>query len=1112
MLDNIFAIIQYNMHNSGSTQSSFLRELDPHQHHVIAVQEPNVIGQGKTRTDPRYHLVFPTSLPARTCMYVSKEIPTSKWKVDEKSGFFTTLTLELGERTVHIHNCYNQPNSTSSRDLGTLIHLQQALEREGEHVLLGDFNLHHPRWGGGAVFTQHNTADYLISQTEEAGMSLLLEPGTVTRKDRNGTSTLDLIFATTWIENRVRECRVASELENGSDHEPIITTIDMHTPITTPAPSRPQWKRAAWGEVGAILDQRLGIICHTELNSQEDIDNYAKMITTICKEVIDEHIPKARPCTWTSPAWSQECGDLIKQARKARRIWSETQLECDYIAYQTINNSKKRQIRRDKTKTWRRAVEAATSDNSKVWKLAKWARTKAMEPHTLPQFPPLIDCDGRLQHSYDGKARVLAARFFPQPAQADLTDIAYAQYPEGISIEQQITTEHVLGTIMCLPPDKAPGPDGIVNRFLRHCKESLAAPLARLFDACLRNGYYPQTFKHSTTVVLRKPHKQSYSEPGSYRPIALMSTIGKVLERIIARRIAEAVEEHQLLPDTQMGARRGRSTETALELITEQVRTAWACDPKVVVTMLSLDISGAFDNAVHERLLHNMRQARIPIWVVNFIRSFLNNRTTQLYFDGESTAKINTHTGIPQGSSLCPILFLFFAAPLLQELDKGKTAANGFVDDTNIITCSRSAEENCRVLEEAHEKCLNWARKHGATFAPGKYQLLHLTRQRKRLDIKATINIQGFHGQPSAFVKVLGVQVDSKLKWGPHIKYATDKGRQKIASLTRLTGSTWGASFARARHIYTAVVRPTMTFAASTWHGPKGVEGASNAHLQKLEKVQNQCLRKIAGAYKTTGIKVLEHETGILPLRDYLDTTALKYSVRGGTNGPHRAVARGCIRIEKMFQEQEEQLRERNRNLRRRRGRPRTENTTANTPRRVVLLAKAKEAIQSAPAKGTESARLQSAAMETWKQNWDRHMSDPRGPDSTAKTTAWNDKMLKLRQGLTRAESTIATLLRTEHIGLNDYLYRRRVPDHNTPACTCGARRQTPKHILLFCPDWGEGRLEMLRRAGTSDFRKLLSTRKGLKAASSWFLDRGILSQFSLAREMAIEEASDERR
>lgn len=141
-----------------------------------------------------------------------------------------------------------------------------------------------------------------------------------------------------------------------------------------------------------------------------------------------------------------------------------------------------------------------------------------------------------------------------------------------------------------------------------------------------------------------------------------------------------------------MGARRNRSAATALDLLTEQIHTVWAQDPGLVATILSLDISGAYDHTSYKRLLHNMKVARFPDWVAKFTQSFLQDRTTQLSFGGYTSPPIRTLTGIPQGSLLSPILYLYFASNLLIRLSRGSTFPLGFVDDTNILTFSKSTE------------------------------------------------------------------------------------------------------------------------------------------------------------------------------------------------------------------------------------------------------------------------------------------------------------------------------------------------------------------------------------------------------------------------------------
>ena len=122
-----------------------------------------------------------------------------------------------------------------------------------------------------------------------------------------------------------------------------------------------------------------------------------------------------------------------------------------------------------------------------------------------------------------------------------------------------------------------------------------------------------------TTIILRKEGKADYSFPGSYRPIALENTLSKILEKVIADRMADTAEEHALLPQSQMGARKNRLTLSALTLLAATIKSAWAMRRDFIVSMLSLDISGAYNNVPYERLLHILRAKGFPEWIIQFI-------------------------------------------------------------------------------------------------------------------------------------------------------------------------------------------------------------------------------------------------------------------------------------------------------------------------------------------------------------------------------------------------------------------------------------------------------------------------------------------------------------
>lgn len=223
--------------------------------------------------------------------------------------------------------------------------------------------------------------------------------------------------------------------------------------------------------------------------------------------------------------------------------------------------------------------------------------------------------------------------------------------------------------------------------------------------------------KKANTIVLRKPKKYDYSEPKSYRPIALLSTLGKALETVIAKRLGDCAEDNSLLPPEQMGARRKRSTETALETIVNAIHTVWDWGKTNVASLLSLDVAGAFDNVLHQRLLHNLRIKGIPELIVNWTKNFLSERATSITLGSRTSPIEPAETGIAQGSPVSPVLFLFFNAPLIEECSRAKLKLQigGFVDDVHLLAYRKSTEANCSTLEKAHEICLKWASTHGAT-------------------------------------------------------------------------------------------------------------------------------------------------------------------------------------------------------------------------------------------------------------------------------------------------------------------------------------------------------------------------------------------------------------
>ncbi|KAJ5751391.1 zinc knuckle domain protein [Penicillium nucicola] len=228
---------------------------------------------------------------------------------------------------------------------------------------------------------------------------------------------------------------------------------------------------------------------------------------------------------------------------------------------------------------------------------AKCSRSlKIQDPHT----------PGTLVEIVEQKAGAFWTAFFPKPPPADLSDrLIPTDFPAVIAQEIQ---EAVQGA----KAGKTPGEDGILNSLWHKLIEIpvLLETVVQLFNACINTGYNPSHFQRSITVVLRKQGKTRKI----LQTCRVVEHAREVLEAVAARRISYAAEIHGLLPQTHLGGRKGVSTDHAIHTIIDGSKTAWG-EGFFVVSLLMLDVSGAYDNVAHERLLHNLKKRRMGHFV-----------------------------------------------------------------------------------------------------------------------------------------------------------------------------------------------------------------------------------------------------------------------------------------------------------------------------------------------------------------------------------------------------------------------------------------------------------------------------------------------------------------
>jgi Reverse transcriptase (RNA-dependent DNA polymerase) len=219
-----------------------------------------------------------------------------------------------------------------------------------------------------------------------------------------------------------------------------------------------------------------------------------------------------------------------------------------------------------------------------------------------------------------------------------------------------------------------------------------------------------------------------------------------MLERVVAQRLKRLALNHNLFPERQFAAP-GRCTTKALEYLLSIVYRGWCpsaksstpeeCNTKV--SMMTLDMTGAFDHVPRGKLLQVLVSMGIPYWMIKMLHSFVQHRLTSLSMPGYKSNQFWINIGVPQGSPLSPILFNLYTAGLLETLDKLKhlpdlgvdSFAFAFADDNHVVVTSRDFKTNCLAMEQLHDAIMEWANEHGMSFGPAKYNIMHFEPTRK---------------------------------------------------------------------------------------------------------------------------------------------------------------------------------------------------------------------------------------------------------------------------------------------------------------------------------------------------------------------------------------------
>ncbi|KID81061.1 Endonuclease/exonuclease/phosphatase [Metarhizium guizhouense ARSEF 977] len=726
--------------------------------------------------------------PIRSMLWVRQDLEPEQIAI--VSPDLTAAILHLQDRDVLVVSVYVQCNdvealSVAVRELDQLVsRFRCGTGKRTDVVIAGDFNRHDVLWGGeDTIARRQGEGQPIIDLMNDHGLHSLLPRGTTTwQGPRLGLdSTIDLVLGTEELADDMVKCAI-HPTEYGSDHRPIQTVIDIDVPHQDVEPGL-LFKNAPWTAIRQRISRELKSVCWLARGLQGQTDKFMEIVMGAIKDLT----PRAKPTPYAKRWWTTDLTQLRhiysfwrNQARSQRRAGRavpdlETRAKQASKEYHDAVRGRKRQH-------W----DDFLAEDGNIWRAAKYL--KAGTGGVGEKVPPLSKADGTLTTDRQDQAEELLRTFFP-PLPPMVED-----EPDGPQraalVMPELTMEEVERKVMAAKPWKAPGDDGLPAMVWKELWPVVKERVLHLFRLSIKDGELPTQWRSARIIPLKKPDKDNYT----------------ILEAVVAERISYAVETYGLLPANHFGARKRRSAEQALMLLQENIYRAWRMGR--VLSLVSFDVKGAYNGVFKERLLQRLAARGLPDELVRWVDAFCSGRTASIVVNGYcSSQRPLPQAGLPQGSPLSPILFLFFNADLVQTSISTSGGAIAFVDDYSAWVTGVTAEANQEGIQAIINRALAWERRSGATFECKKTAIIHFTRTARRLSPMAFV-IKGQTVRPKETAKVLGVVLDTGLRYKQHIAEAAAKGLSAAMQLKRLRG----LSPRVARQLFTAAVAPAMDY------------------------------------------------------------------------------------------------------------------------------------------------------------------------------------------------------------------------------------------------------------------------------------------------------------
>ena len=773
-------------------------------------------------------------------LYVKENIPC-KLRPDLDVNGLENLWIEVSllSKKILVGIVYRPPNSGSHVIDLIENNIETALDAGINNVILcGDFNLDY----------NSNCSRKLKQILELYNCNqLIAEP---THFTENSSSTLDLI-----ITNTADSVHIAGVGENILD-----TTVRYHCPVFAvfkfQKPKFKSFQRRIWkyedGNYDELRNKFLNFDWETckSLNVDEYADNVSNVIFKTAEECIPNKIITVKP---NEPLWiNSRIKSLIRKRKRCYRKYKKYPTDLNISKYKTLRNDVVKLIKSAKHSYYSNLSNQILNNNTSskdFWKITKLIMGKKHE-----SIPP-IDYNGSLCYDNNVKAD-LFNQFFQSQSQLDDSSkqVPLIYVPNEKLNDFVITQEEVEDSLKMLNTSKAMGPDNIHPRVLKEASACLAKPLSDLFNYSLEHSVYPSSWKCANVIPIHK--KSDRKIVSNYRPVSLLSIVGKVMERIIHKHVYNFLLATNYLTPFQSGFRPGDSTTNQLIFMYNSFLKA--VDQGKEVRTVFCDISKAFDRVWHKGLIEKLKGAGITGNLLRWFSNYLNDRKQRVVIAGSISDWLKINAGVPQGSILGPILFLIYINDIVSSIS---TNINLFADDTSLHIIVGQADLSAELLNNDLKLIHEWAQTWLVSFNPSKTESL-LISKKTHPPVHPPLYMNDVMIKTVTEHKHLGITFSNNCNWQSHIDSILAKAWTRVHILRKLKFLLDRKSLEK---LYLSFIRPILEYSDIVW------DNCTQSQANDIERVQTEMARIVTGCTKLVSNDKLYRECGWekLSLRRY---------------------------------------------------------------------------------------------------------------------------------------------------------------------------------------------------------------------------------------------------